>query len=222
MESRTRAPIQSDFTTAFQARYCLSMAAGSIVTSLLFYVYFDRGMGEGYFQSMLTLRHLEHAFAFSLLATFLFQFILIVALSIAINLFVSHKIAGPVYRYELALRNILKGELRADVRTRQGDQLKPLVDSFNHLLGSLRRLFSSARDLHQAVEENIDRLSAGEEAETEVLLRQIADVRWLMGAYSPRRRRAATDADLGETGAAWKEEDASSVPSLDLEPGQRP
>lgn len=209
MEPGTRVPIQSDFTAAFQARYCLTMAAGSIVTSLLFYFYLDRGMGDGYFQSLLTLSRLEHALSFSLLATFLFQLILIVALSIAINLFVSHKIAGPVYRYELTLRRILKGELSSEVRTRQGDQLKPLVDSFNRLLQSLQRLFSSVGSLHRSVEENIHRISAGEEAEVDHILCQIAEVRRLMGSYSPRQRNVETDVDPDEADAAWKGKDAS-------------
>lgn len=216
MEPGTLTPIQSDFTAAFQARYCLTMAAGSVATSLLFYFYLDRGMGEGYFQSMLTLSQLERAFPFSLLATFLFQLILIVALSIAVNLFVSHKIAGPVYRYELTLKRILKGDLRADVCTREGDQLKPLVDSFNRLLGSLRRLFHGVRDLHQMVEENIDRLSLGKEAETETLLRQIAEVRFRMRVRAREKDRSAIVGDWDGAGAVWGKEPDSSQSGLDL------
>lgn len=221
MKPGTRTQIQSDFTAGFQARYCLTMVAGSVATSLFFFLYLARGMGEGYFQSLLTLRHLEQALPFSLLATFLFQLILIVTLSIAINLFVSHKIAGPVYRYELTLRRILKGDLRADVRTRQDDQLKPLVDSFNRLLGSLRRLFHSVRNLHLALEENIDRLSRGKAPDTESLLRQIAEVRWRMGVNSLRPRRPAIDGeDWDGAGLAIREELPSSLPGSELgDPG---
>lgn len=138
--------IQPVFSLTFQAKYCLAMMAGSILSSLLLYSVLDKGLDKGYVQSLVTLNNLDKAIPSYLWITFAIQLGLIVLITVAIHLFVSHKIAGPVYRFELTLTSLLKNDLRQDIRTRQGDQLKPMVHSLN-------RFIASARDIGRAAEE---------------------------------------------------------------------
>ena len=125
------------------------MVAGSAICTFLVFLYIDRGLGENYFDSLLTLRHLEQAIPSSVFLTFVLQLLLILMLTIAINLFVSHKIAGPIYRFEYSLKNILEGNLRTDVRTRDHDQLKTMLDSLNGLQNHLRSIYSEADRLQK-------------------------------------------------------------------------
>lgn len=184
-------PIRPDFSAKFQVKYCLVMIAGSVLTTLVLYLYLDRGLGEGYFESLVTLSNLEQALPSALLISFVIQLILILLLSAGINLFVSHKIAGPVYRYEHLLNSIRKGDLRNDVRTRDYDQLKSMVTSLNGLLRTVRRVYVALHVVQGELDRGLERISRAENADFGVLKRQIDETRRLLGSHAAPGRREA-------------------------------
>lgn len=64
--------------------------------------------------------------------------ILIISLSLmVVTLFVSHKIAGPLFRLEQDINVIAKGDLTFTVRLRKGDQLRELSADINEMTASL-------------------------------------------------------------------------------------
>lgn len=128
-----------------------------LCSSLLLYTVMDQGVGANYLQSLVTLSDLLENMPLYLIVTFLSQVLLIVVLTVAIMLFVSHKIAGPIYRYELYLENLLRGDLRRDVNTRQGDQLKPMIEALNGFSHYNRQVYRSSARLAEALEEELKR-----------------------------------------------------------------
>jgi signal transduction histidine kinase len=66
--------------------------------------------------------------------------VLLVALPLAfllmllLSVFVSHKIAGPIYRTERDLDEIVKGDYARRIKLRDGDDLQELADGINKLL----------------------------------------------------------------------------------------
>jgi methyl-accepting chemotaxis protein len=61
----------------------------------------------------------------------------------------SHKLAGPVYRFERSARTVASGDLTHRVRLRVGDELEDFRDEFNAMIESLQRLVS--QDAHVAM-----------------------------------------------------------------------
>ena len=167
-------PIQPVFSFHFQARYCLVMTVGSILTSLLLYLVLDQGLGGTYVESLQTLSALERTIPTYLAITFAGQLGLILLLTFVIHLFVSHKIAGPVYRYELTLASLLKNDFSHLVRTRQGDQLKPMVGALNGYIDSQRELYAACRQLADDLGRQ---LGADQEIESGQLLQQAEAIR---------------------------------------------
>jgi len=145
-------PIEPVFSLKFQLKYSFVMVFGSVIASLTLFFYLDQGLGNGYFESLVTLSNLEATVPSYLVMSFGIQLILICLITIVIHLFVSHKIAGPVYRYELALTSILKDDLRYDVRTRQGDQLKSMVSALNGFIHSMRGVYAEVHALHDLLD----------------------------------------------------------------------
>jgi methyl-accepting chemotaxis protein len=154
-------PIRTDFTAGFQIRFILAMALGAFLTTLAIYFYFDEGLGAGYFDALTTFSTIENALTSSLILTFCLQLFLIFLLTIVLTLFVTHKIAGPVFRYEDSLTKILAGDLTCNVRTRDGDQLKPLVDSMNLWQSSLRETYLCAAKLESALAAHLEGATQG-------------------------------------------------------------
>lgn len=64
-----------------------------------------------------------------------------------ISLFVSHKIAGPVYRLEASTKLIAAGDLTHKVHLRQGDELGDLQDAFNSMSDSLCNMVKKDREI---------------------------------------------------------------------------
>ena len=71
-------------------------------------------------------------------------FIFIIAI---LSIFVSHKIAGPVYRLEETTRIIASGDLTYQIHLRHGDELGDLQDAFNKMSDSLRNMVAKDREI---------------------------------------------------------------------------
>lgn len=180
-------PIEPVFSLRFQLKYSLVMVAGSVLTSLILFLYLDQGLGNGYFESLVTLSTLEESVPNHLILSFGVQLILIFLITFTIHLFVSHKIAGPVYRYELSLTSILKDDLRFDVRTRQGDQLKPMVHALNDFLESMRLVYGEAGELKTI----IDKQLVKDSVDLEAIRNQANQLREALGRYQPNSEEGA-------------------------------
>lgn len=54
-------------------------------------------------------------------------------------LYISHKIAGPMYRLQILFKEVGRGNLDISVRLRDKDQLQELANSFDEMLADLRQ-----------------------------------------------------------------------------------
>ncbi len=78
----------------------------------------------------------------------LMHWIVVFVLAIAIlSIFVSHKIAGPVYRLEETSKLIASGDLTQQIQLRQGDELRDLQEAFNQMSESLRKMVAKDREV---------------------------------------------------------------------------
>ncbi len=65
-----------------------------------------------------------------------------------LSIFVSHKIAGPIFRMENAAQSVRDGDLSVDLsKLRAGDELKDLARAINGAISKLRMLMERYRDM---------------------------------------------------------------------------
>lgn len=85
------------------------------------------------------------------------------------GIFLSHRIAGPVYHMQRVISLLGKGDLSQGIRLRKKDAFSPMADKINDLrkywLDSIRELQSSCRELESGIgekerEERVKRLCA--------------------------------------------------------------
>jgi methyl-accepting chemotaxis protein len=70
--------------------------------------------------------------------------------SIAVTLLVSHKLAGPIFRFEKDLEEIGKGNLTLISRLRDGDQLTDFAKSISNMTASLHdKVLEIQKDVEQ-------------------------------------------------------------------------
>ncbi len=61
----------------------------------------------------------------------IFSFGMLLPLILAVGIFVTHRIAGPVYRFEQYLGQVTRGEAHGPCKLRKGDELQDLCDVIN-------------------------------------------------------------------------------------------
>ena len=72
--------------------------------------------------------------------------IMVILLFCVLSIYISHQVAGPVYRIKKAIRNILTGDLINPVHLRRRDDLKDLAECTNLLRIELLTFYSALRD----------------------------------------------------------------------------
>ena len=76
----------------------------------------------------------------------IFSLLLISPIVVIIGIFLSHRIAGPIFRMERDLRNIAVGDLTVNIVLRQKDELKTVASGINELTRSFKTTVSAQKD----------------------------------------------------------------------------
>jgi methyl-accepting chemotaxis protein len=93
-----------------------------------------------------------------------------------ISIFISHKIAGPLYRLKKSLSLITEGNLNIKINLRKWDDLKDLAEHINMLVEEFRTFVTTARvdydllsDYIQELEQKIEKKVLTEELGREII-----------------------------------------------------
>ncbi|MDD2999446.1 MAG: methyl-accepting chemotaxis protein [Candidatus Riflebacteria bacterium] len=89
----------------------------------------------------------------------LLRWVVVFIFAIAIlSIFVSHKIAGPVFRLEETTKLIASGDLTSQIQLRHGDELQDLQEAFNQMSCSLQKMVAKDREVIDKLIHTADRL----------------------------------------------------------------
>ncbi len=84
-------------------------------------------------------KEMKREMLFSLLWVFGAGLFIVIVQIVALTIFFSHKVAGPVYRFERALHDCIEGHYDGNIHLRQGDELQNLAGLFNSALQATRQ-----------------------------------------------------------------------------------
>lgn len=118
-------------------------------------VYYTAGrvfLGEASDPRMVGLLHKT----LSALLAKLFIYGIIVA---AVSLFVTHRIAGPLYRLARSMDMVAAGDLTRRIHLRRSDELQETAAAFNAMLDSVQRRVRAGREGGHAAAEELRKLS---------------------------------------------------------------
>jgi len=77
-----------------------------------------------------------------------------------ICVFVTHTIAGPVYRMERVAKSIGEGDLTNFIKLRPKDELKDLADAMNEMTMGLRSKVLSIKESSEKIKGSLDRIKS--------------------------------------------------------------
>lgn len=81
------------------------------------------------------------------------SFVLVVFLSFVFGIYITHKVAGPIYKMKLLLRQVGEGKLVFRGKLRKGDELQDFFDAFADMVDKLHaRQRTEVEQLERALE----------------------------------------------------------------------
>jgi len=101
--------------------------------------------------------------------------------NITVGVYLSHKVAGPLFRFVMCTREVANGNLKIMVNLRKGDELKELENAFNDMTERMRAVIREDRqrlaDIQESVKVIEDNVARAGKTEKEKIQEEIKFIR---------------------------------------------
>ncbi|MEK6531764.1 MAG: methyl-accepting chemotaxis protein [Deltaproteobacteria bacterium] len=87
----------------------------------------------------------------------------------------THKLVGPMYRFEKMVEAMIKGDLRHRVSIRKGDEFRAMAGLLNRLADSLERSMEDKENMKKEITEGLASISASLDAHPDAYPQGIKD-----------------------------------------------
>jgi methyl-accepting chemotaxis protein len=129
--------IKKDFQTRFIVKFILVLVIGGVISVGLTMLTTRGTLTTSYVNSRLLIQNTPLAIMPSVVLTTLITIVVVGIVIAIVTLLVSHKIAGPMYRFEKDIERIAGGDLKNHINLRKGDQFQETVKTLNSMIDSL-------------------------------------------------------------------------------------
>ncbi len=92
---------------------------------------------------------------------------------VLISLFASHRVAGPLYRFEKAVDAMIQGRIGYQIRLRKHDEGKELAEKINRLNDAMAATMTDIRDAASAIENAMPELEGANTANVRDALQRL-------------------------------------------------
>ncbi len=134
--------ISKQFQSRFIMKFCLLVVVGAVISTALLLFFSQNTLTSSFQNSRLTIQNTAQTIMPSVIYTNLISLVLISVAAIFITLFISHKIAGPLYRLEQSLKQLEEGDLTQKVHLRKYDQITGVAETLSQTINGLHAKIS--------------------------------------------------------------------------------
>jgi len=130
--------IDKDFQTRFILKFCFLVVLAGVITTGILYFVGKRSTTVSIVNSRVIVHSTADFLLPILIQTVLAVLVILGLATIVVTLLFSHKIAGPLYRFKMAIEGVKLGNLSANFHLRNYDQLKGLSNEVNAMIDRTR------------------------------------------------------------------------------------
>jgi methyl-accepting chemotaxis protein len=131
-----------EFQRNFILKFCAIIIFAALIIAAIVYALSISSTTTVFENSRLTIKSTADFILPLLILSCLAAIIGAGAVTIIVTLFISHRIAGPLYRLEKDIAEVNNGNLNVEIRVRKKDELQELAKSLNQMLKSIRNTLS--------------------------------------------------------------------------------
>lgn len=160
MKKRKKYFIQRLFQTKFIILFLFLVILGSIISGGLLYKRTSVDLGNSYSEAHSKLKTTGELILPNVLIGNIVAIIIIGVATVALTVIISHRVAGPLYRFEKTTEQIAQGDLTIVTRLRQYDQVKSLADALSRMTMELREKILDIRKKSEELPLLLDEMKA--------------------------------------------------------------
>ena len=163
--------INKAFQAEFIVKFCILVALGCIVFGVILYAFSSSTLTTSFENSRLVVKSTaDYILPGLLFGGVVVGFLTAVVTSLVVIL-MTHRVAGPIYRFEKYAQEVGSGQLCSELKIRKKDQFQNLVGTFNKMTDDLRSGLIKVAGVSQKLDGLIDQLSDSSNKE-ELLLKE--------------------------------------------------
>lgn len=130
--------IKKKFQTGFIIKFSLLAIAGSLISGMIIYLMSRNTVTTAFMNSRLTIKSTADFILPAVLLSCVSVVIIVGLATIGLTLFVSHRIAGPLYRMEKDIDEVGACNLNVRFNLRENDELKAMAACLDKMVQNLR------------------------------------------------------------------------------------
>ncbi len=148
--------IDKKFQSDFIVKFCIVVIIASVIIGFLI-AYFSKNFTTVAIENTRVLVKTAADFMLPviIITIIIVNFFTAIAV-IALTMFTSHKIAGPLYRLKREIQHLQKGNLNANFKIRKTDQLQDFASALSDLSDMLRDRYTLLKDKTEQLKKVID------------------------------------------------------------------
>lgn len=139
MNKRKNYFIDKGFQSRFIVKFCLVAAAAGAMALLGVYALAGRATTVSFVDSRVVVKTAADYLFPLLVQTFLVSTVVVGFATLVTTLFMSHRIAGPAYRFKKVLGSLREGDFSVACKIRSKDSLKDVAAAFEEMITSVRK-----------------------------------------------------------------------------------
>ncbi len=148
--------IDKNFQTKFIVKFCTLVAGGAGLTILALYMLTRLSTTVSIVKSRVVVMTTADFLLPVLIQTVILVMIAVGIATIVFTLIVSHKIAGPLFRFKQSFKELAQGNFSNQVRLRKGDQLHEVATEFNQMINAVRDQIREANLAAQSIRNDVE------------------------------------------------------------------
>ncbi|MCX5692905.1 MAG: methyl-accepting chemotaxis protein [Candidatus Omnitrophica bacterium] len=169
--------INKTFQSEFIVKFCGLVIMGSVVFGIILYLFSKHALTTSFENSRLVIKSTADYIFPGLLFGGVITAIITALAAGAVVILMTHRIAGPMYRFERYINEIGSGRLYSDLKIRKKDQFQNMAGSLNKMTHDLKLGLLEVNDVSDELDKLIEELSAS--SSREILLRE--DIKRIVG-----------------------------------------
>ncbi len=151
--------IDKKFQLNFIFRFCTLVIIGGLLTILGLYLLAGQAATVSFVNTKVVVKTTADFILPILIQTVAIVVIIVGLATIFVTLRVSHKIAGPLYRFKKVMEALGMGDFSNNFKIRRLDQLQDLADEFNAMITKTRAELKTLKDSFASLKDKLDNIS---------------------------------------------------------------
>ena len=162
--------INKAFQAEFILKFCGLVILGSALFGILLYLFSKNALTTSFENSRLVIKSTADYIFPGLISGGLLVAVITALSATIVVVLMTHRIVGPMYRFEKYIKEVGSGKLYSDLKIRKKDQFQNMVEALNKMTDDLKLGLVEVNDVSGKLDKLIGELS--DSSSREILLRE--------------------------------------------------